>query len=63
MAKFNVVLSTNQRGDEQCGSAPTRAEAFKVAHEVLREAARREQAHHWFRGETVAVRIEEDAGG
>jgi hypothetical protein len=61
MSKFQVILASS-RGDEHCGSAPTRAAAFELAHRVIDDAARREARHHWFRGETVSVRVEEDDG-
>jgi hypothetical protein len=61
MSKFKVILASS-RGDEHCGSAPTRAAAFEMAHATLDECARREARHHWFRGETVAVRVESDDG-
>jgi hypothetical protein len=61
MSKFKVVLQSS-RGDEHCGTAPTRAAAFELAHQVIDDAARREARHHWFRGETVAVRVESDDG-
>jgi hypothetical protein len=61
MSKFIVTLASS-RGDERCGTAPTRAAAFELAHRVIDDAARREARHHWFRGETIAVRIEGDDG-
>jgi hypothetical protein len=39
MAKFKIILASS-RGDEHCGTAPTRAAAFELAHQVVVDAAR-----------------------
>jgi hypothetical protein len=52
---------SSSRGDEVCGGAITRALAIEVAQRVLVDVAERERRHEWRHGETIAVRIVEQA--
>jgi hypothetical protein len=60
MAKYITTLSSSVRGELERRQAPTRADAFKAALDLVVECLAREAEHGWMHSEVVSIRVEAD---
>jgi hypothetical protein len=57
---FVTVLSTSVLGEAQRRPAPTRADGFKAALDLVIECLAREAEHGWMHSEVVSIKVEAD---
>ena len=62
MPSYITTLVSSTRGDLDIRRAPTRADAFKAAGELVLEALAREAERKFLNIETISIRVEQDHG-